>query len=506
MKSAHCRAIARGLACLSLGSAVAHGASRIHPGTLAWAEAARSGRADLLILGDSIVSNGTGGFANGIARAAQSGIGLAGSGLLTAPGDLPSIWSGYTGARLWSGPASDAVVDGGQFLTPSGRYYDAKADFTFVGAGYDPVSIDRTAAIDWHVFAAGDTPTAQLQAVRMRRTLTPNTVTSMQVSAVTPVGRETDGLDEYVFHFDSSSNPGDWNSFQFTGNSRDVDLYYTKLTNPGAAGITVTSWSRSGGTTRRFREEYNTPVFTDAGRGAFYDALVAGSSGYLNVMITFGVNDAPAYGPEVYREQIRGMVADVRRDWTLAGHDPDMLSFTLMSTYQINPNTYFTPAAYPTLLQDRLVLEEIAATDPKISFLDLWEAGPTYAQASALGYLSDGVHPNAAGTAAYGELIAHQLTPTPGDSNFDGDVDFNDLLVLAQFYGRTDAVYWQTGNFNGVGGVTFDDLLALAQNYGLNFEQTVGSFESDWALARSIVPEPTVGSAAVFLLARRRRR
>ena len=52
-----------------------------------------------------------------------------------------------------------------------------------------------------------------------------------------------------------------------------------------------------------------------------------------------------------------------------------------------------------------------------------------------------------------------------GDANLDGKVDFNDLLALAQNYGRDD-VFWYQGDFNYDGRVNFADALRLAQNYG----------------------------------------
>lgn len=54
-----------------------------------------------------------------------------------------------------------------------------------------------------------------------------------------------------------------------------------------------------------------------------------------------------------------------------------------------------------------------------------------------------------------------------GDVTRDGTVNFDDLLVLAQNYGRT-GMTWTGGNItrDGAGNVDFDDLLALAQRYG----------------------------------------
>ena len=50
------------------------------------------------------------------------------------------------------------------------------------------------------------------------------------------------------------------------------------------------------------------------------------------------------------------------------------------------------------------------------------------------------------------------------DFNHSGKVDFADLLILAQNYGKTGATN-ATGDANADGKVDFSDLLILAQNY-----------------------------------------
>lgn len=96
-----------------------------------------------------------------------------------------------------------------------------------------------------------------------------------------------------------------------------------------------------------------------------------------------------------------------------------------------------------------------------------------------------------------------------GDTNFDGSVNFDDLLKLAQNYNGAGIDQWSDGDFDLNGAANFDDLLSLAQNYG-NGSLVAGelneAFLADWALAQSIVPEP--GLLAVLPLAgllRRRR-
>lgn len=101
----------------------------------------------------------------------------------------------------------------------------------------------------------------------------------------------------------------------------------------------------------------------------------------------------------------------------------------------------------------------------------------------------------------------------PGDANVDGTVNFSDLLALARNFGSSGRS-WADGDFGGNGSVQFDDLLALARNFGstLVLGEIVidanASFDSDWALAQSVVPEPAAlaGLAALSLAAARRRR
>lgn len=97
-----------------------------------------------------------------------------------------------------------------------------------------------------------------------------------------------------------------------------------------------------------------------------------------------------------------------------------------------------------------------------------------------------------------------------GDCNLDGDVDFDDLLIIAQNYGASSRL-WHQGDSDYNGSVNFDDLLSVAQNYGHVVvrddadNSRSDNFENDWLLARSLVPEP-VSVLPIGLAARRRRR
>lgn len=133
-----------------------------------------------------------------------------------------------------------------------------------------------------------------------------------------------------------------------------------------------------------------------------------------------------------------------------------------------------------------------------------------------------------ADTAQYGSLTSVDGQPLDstavvaiatlkGDATLNKTVDFDDLLLLAQNYDATGTgKVWTQGDSNYDGIVNFDDLLSLAQNYGASaladgsiaVDQALhAAFESHWALAQSLVPEPTSLSAlALGALTLRRRR
>ena len=92
----------------------------------------------------------------------------------------------------------------------------------------------------------------------------------------------------------------------------------------------------------------------------------------------------------------------------------------------------------------------------------------------------------------------------PGDATGDNVTNFDDLIILAQHYNQTSGNTYATGDFTGEGAVNFDDLIILAQHYntsasGLAAADLAPAFSNDWALAQSLVPEPTATLAAVAI-------
>jgi hypothetical protein len=99
-----------------------------------------------------------------------------------------------------------------------------------------------------------------------------------------------------------------------------------------------------------------------------------------------------------------------------------------------------------------------------------------------------------------------------GDANMDGTVEFQDLVVVAARYNfQPGQQVWTGGDFNYDGNTDFQDLVSLSQNYSGSLAiDGLGSasFQADWALAQTLVPEPTsliALSAGAAMIVRRRR-
>lgn len=172
-------------------------------------------------------------------------------------------------------------------------------------------------------------------------------------------------------------------------------------------------------------------------------------------------------------------------------------------------------------LGDAVVIEDYAASDPSpiaevvaaildgrlVSSAATAGTGIGFAEASALGLTSYAGHTLADSTA-----VIVRLTLL-GDTNLDGDVEFADLLAVAQNYDATGTT-WNRGDFDYDGTTGFSDLLVLAQNFGsaalqsISIDNGSAQFMIDLAHAKSLVPEPaTLGlllGTAVVAMARRR--
>jgi hypothetical protein len=159
------------------------------------------------------------------------------------------------------------------------------------------------------------------------------------------------------------------------------------------------------------------------------------------------------------------------------------------TTYDMTDHAPFANAGYPAVA----VLEYNVWSNPRYHTAQDSFDTPNYIDPAYGSKITRAVTGFLAGAA--GALVT-------GDLDLDDDVDFDDLLGLAQHYGASTGGTWQTGDFTGEGAIDFDDLLQLAQTYGTGTALlTTDDFQSDWSLARSLVPEPTTLALTSFALA-----
>jgi MYXO-CTERM domain-containing protein len=119
----------------------------------------------------------------------------------------------------------------------------------------------------------------------------------------------------------------------------------------------------------------------------------------------------------------------------------------------------------------------------------------------------DGVGGQAAYSRTFLMLVPELGTYGKGDANFDSIINFSDLVILAQHYNESNGSQnVNVADFDLNGTTDFQDLVILSQNYNAADTGT-SDFAADWALAQSLVPEPSLGLLAIAGagFARRRR-
>ena len=100
--------------------------------------------------------------------------------------------------------------------------------------------------------------------------------------------------------------------------------------------------------------------------------------------------------------------------------------------------------------------------------------GPGIVSSSADAHHGLGLADAADGTLPANTLAANEILvrwTRFGDANLDGVVNFSDVLILIQHYGRSNQ-NWDQGDFNYDSTVNFTDVLSLIQNYGSGLAST----------------------------------
>ena len=90
--------------------------------------------------------------------------------------------------------------------------------------------------------------------------------------------------------------------------------------------------------------------------------------------------------------------------------------------------------------------------------------------------------------------LTHVAKTSSGDSDLDGDVDFEDFLALANNFGESPSS-WSRGDFDGNNETNFVDFLTVATNFGNASVNDVGL-----AIATPSVPEPSSITLSLIFL------
>ncbi|HEV7301070.1 MAG TPA: GDSL-type esterase/lipase family protein [Tepidisphaeraceae bacterium] len=405
------------IAAVVLAPALAN-ADVLNRGTLQWAKAAESGRADMLILGDSVVLSGGDGWDAGFNTAAGKRYGLAGSGLMRAAsgdeGDGVAFHTvngtGWTAGRAAMPTAARPYAWGDTgFTVATGPAANLNLSLSPGGGGFDP-----RAAYDWTVYGAGLSTDSAVGAYR-RFGSAPYT----RIATATPTAFTADGngFGKATISFASNALSPASQEFRLEG-ATQTSYLYSRLHRPNATGVTVTSWGYGGKDTRDFlNDQYLGGFGSAAGRLAWLGSIVDGGSGKLNIVIAEGFNDRndndlsvdgvnAGKTPEGFAANVQAIIAATRDDWAAKGKDEADLSFTLLGMYEIASHN-------EPLRLYAAELEKIALADQQITFVDLYTAAPGYAAANSMGYLADGLHPTRAGALAYSQIAFNAMVPEP---------------------------------------------------------------------------------------------
>lgn len=190
----------------------------------------------------------------------------------------------------------------------------------------------------------------------------------------------------------------------------------------------------------------------------------------LAIALLLGSAHAVELTVEPAGSELEAEVAAALNDWQAAGVDVDAILARV--TVRYGEAARFGPdvRAWVTLRG--------AADDPDRSFVILIspdEAAPRAALIPAIGVVLGGTLGSGAldpvldpsgprrPTLADGRALSERLSAIPGDLNGDGRVDFEDLLLLAEAFGRRGVNL--AADLNGDGVVDAADLDLLRENY-----------------------------------------
>ncbi len=424
-----CRNLKKFAASIVLASAIAPAwayvpgaADVINPSMGTWFSAAKTGRADMLLIGDSMVLHQSDGWDSGMILALKSHTGLAASGLIQDGGEGEQYAVFGTTAAL--DLSKQAVRADRQGYVWRQRAETAGAtpigDFAAGSLG-SPLGVN--AGLDWQLYMVptANAPQGQGKFEAFSRLGVPDYNHFTSNTSYT-ISSPASGLVQKTLHYDSPAQYyGQPMEIHLT-NMQNLSVLYSRLSSPGATGASVTSWGYGGRSTLAFYKDYwMGQGMTAEGRKAWFDAMTAGGSGKLNIVLEEGLNDrnesqaslagtTPGNSSKAFKENIQGLMSQIRTEWTAAGRNYSDLTFMLLGTYE----DYFEGQADQNdsagALHDySYALQQIALSDPQVSFIDLLNHAPRYDEALSKGYMFDGVHAAKVATTLYSEMIIDTL-------------------------------------------------------------------------------------------------
>ena len=443
----------------------------IREGVAAWVQAALTDRADVLVLGDSVVFIDGVGWDGGLSAGFDRTLGLAGTGLLSGNftnsngagygyesfGQNPSNWffefvpgtdvDALTNDEINSDEFARSQHPFGQITVNPGRGTATEIGVQ-VSAQGDTAEPDR--AFTFEAYVSGDGAV-----YNVTRTAADGTTEAVGLQQV--VGEETQKVSfafaagetaADAFQSVAITEPSPLSFIPFgsdrTLNETPLTVSNFRLLETGSTGATVTSWGYGGESTREFVEEQYRPLGQE-NRAEILNRVVDGGSGKLLVFIMEGLNDRnetqaslngieDANSSEAFVDNVSTLIAEVRSDWEAAGNDASDLEFVTFGTYDQNSDVRLE--GYSAALQQH------ALDNEGVSFIDLrtLSEGLTLDEMVELGFINgvfpdgsgeDFIHVTEAGAVFYGEAIASLLAATATPELADTPSEATDTATAA---------------------------------------------------------------------------
>ncbi len=380
-------------------------------------------------MGDSVVAVNAGGFDQGFNLAASNTFGLAGTGLYGGTsGSLGFGFNNYGG--LPNADTSIGAVPSAQqgYVLPLGSVPLTAGSTPVTGYawGLHGTTSSPSAAYDWHIYTASPAGGGSIGAFRRIGVGDANYYYNvLQNAGPTVTNPAASGLQETVFNFAAQPTPAEPSVNQefWLSGVTNTSIVYSRLLQPGATGVTVSTVGYGGHDTRQLYQDFYQQM-SPAGRVTYLESLIEGGSGRLNVVLEEGFNDrndtttsvngvAPSNTAAGFKDNLTTLIGAIRSDWSSAGLPAGKLSFTLLGMYRDYYETAVTPDTGP-IYQYNQVEMGLAKGDPLISYVDLYDNQPDYNTANADGYMLDTTHPSLLGSEVYTQYAMDQIAvPEP---------------------------------------------------------------------------------------------